>query len=600
MKRFLKLGLCLFLCAVELFCMFIPALAAETGQVEKTLGFNESSIYQDLLGKEPENDTEKAAFDEELKTKYPAGSAPTLISFAARGTATSKLYFWFRWHTAVSRLAGGWQFTLKDPNGESKQWTAQRLDTAAGAFIKFSVDVDNRYLYGDEVRFVFCNMQFKRRVLRSSTSADTSDYSTTDGTLTYNAMSKTVDGGEVAGEFKIIYNVKDKYLASATLDETLSLDVKMACERFSTSEKNVYKQVNTAMFLIPNEYFERYKDLIGADYRYDRYIGVPMLITTDAGLYNTIHSKQGMLDIVRKEFVKIIDGVGISPPTYIPVKVTHKVSPAFTFFVDEISDEHEDVSTNTLLERFHGISNPTEENVGGKLEKDQYKTLHAEDKIITDSYKNATDGFFGFFKRVADGTLGKYNIDDSINIDSISVVEPSSEITAATDKYISGSYYIDPTYADDFKALNKDALSSGAKIVLLRYLVTDYSTEEFGGANPTFSYNDKTIENGYIAFNDIIANFQIIKLYFGDRAWKLDDPRVVTVKVDMEPTDFIGGAESPDKGANDLTEKPSLPTWLSILFKVVAGVVIFIVVVQVIKLIGYIRTAFGKRHHKDE
>ena len=591
MKRFLKLGLCLFLCAVELFCMFIPALAAETVQVEKTLGFNESSIYQDLLGKEPKDDTEKAAFDEELKTKYPAGSAPVLISFAARGTATSKLYFWFRWHGPTSRVSGLWKFTLKDPNGESKMWTAQIVDKAANAFIKFSVDVDNRYLYGDEVRFVFCSLQRMKRTLGSSARIDTS----TGGTLTYNAMSKTVDGGEVAGEFKIIYNVKDKYLASATLDETLSLDVKMACERFSTSTKNAYRQVNTAMFLIPNEYFERYKDLIGADYRYDRYIGVPMLITTDAGLYNTIHSKQGMLEITKNTLETITS-------TPITIKSTYKVSPAFTFYVDEISDEHEDVSTNTMLERFHSISNPTEENVGGKLEKDQYKTLHAEDKIITDSYKNAADGFLGFFKRVAEGTLGKYNIDDSINIDSISVVEPSSEISAATDKYISGSYYIDPTYADDFKALNKDALSSGAKIALLRYLVTDYSTEPFGdNFRLTYFYNGKEIKDGgYICHNDVIANFQIIKLYFGDRAWKLDDPRVVTVKVDMKPTDFIGGAESPDKGANDLTEKPSLPTWLSILFKVVAGIVIFIVVVQVIKLIGYIRTAFGKRHHKDE
>lgn len=597
MKRFLKLGLCLFLCAVELFCMFIPALAAETGQVEKTLGFNESSIYQDLLGKEPENDTEKAAFDEELKTKYPAGSAPQLISFAARGTATSKLYFWFRWHGPTSRVSGLWKFTLKDPNGESKMWTAQIVDTAANAFIKFSVDVDNRYLYGDEVRFVFCSLQRMKRTLRSSARSARIDTSA----LTYNAMSKTVDGGEVAGEFKIIYNVKDKYLASATLDETLSLDVKMACERFSTSEKNVYKQVNTAMFLIPNEYFERYKDLIGADYRYDRYIGVPMLITTDAGLYNTLHSEQDMLDIVRKEVVSKVIGSGLSAtPVFVPIKNTRKVSPAFTFFVDEISDEHEDVSANTILERFHGISNPTEENVGGKLEKDQYKTLHAEDKIITESYASATEGFQGFFKRVADGTLGKYNIDDSISIDSISVVEPSSEISTATNKFISGSYYIDSIYADDFKALNKEALSSGAKIVLLRYLVTDYSTEEFGGSNPTFSYNDKTIENGYIAFNDIIANFQIIKLYFGDRAWKLDDPRVVTIKVDMDSIDFAGPTESEKKFEKELTKDPSLPTWLSILFKVVAGIVIFIVVVQVIKLIGYIRTAFGKRHHKDE
>lgn len=75
----------------------------------------------------------------------------------------------------------------------------------------------------------------------------------------------------------------------------------------------------------------------------------------------------------------------------------------------------------------------------------------------------------------------------------------------------------------------------------------------------------------------------------------------------MNEVDFAGGGQSGNNLNGGISKSWfswfldfDFSSWLSILFKVVAGIVIFIVVVQVIKLIGYIRTAFGKRHHKDE
>lgn len=586
MKRFLKLGLCLFLCAVELFCMFIPALAAETGQVEKTLSYSETSIYQDLLGKEPETISESDAMDKELQKTYPSsGFTAELISYTCEVDGNKvRHYFIFRSKDRSVMPEGLEEEQIEAMDKMCMLWFDSHGETptckysSIPYFFKLEVETDNSCVNGENIVISFYRFSFKYP----------------DSWQDITATQKTFAGGVSSGRIDIIYNLTDKKVVSAKSNENISLDVKMACKRVSTPTLHKFKQINTAMFLIPNEYFERYQELLGATYTYDHYKSVPMLCTTDKTLYNSARNGTVYLHSIMN--ANIIRNARV---------LTNK----FAFYTDALRDDGYDFDSSDVERIFKSISSPNKDNTqAADCDLNVFVTKKADDNIKTESYASAA----GFWKRFLDGGEAWFKKfeDDSVDIDSIETIEPTAELAAANDETISSNYVIDKYYASDFRSLCAMALKSNSKIVLLRYLVTDYSA----GSEVIFPYSltdggDIIRSEGlsYLCYNDIIANFRIYTLYFGARGLELSDPRVTKINVDMKDEFFSGGGQS----GNNLTGGISKPwfswftdfdfsSWLSIFFKVVAGIVIFIVVVQVIKLIGYIRTAFGKRHHKDE
>lgn len=586
MKRFLKFGLCLFLCAVELFCMFLPALAAETGQVEKTLSYSETSIYQDLLGKEPETISESDAMDKELQKTYPSsGFTAELISYTCEVDGNKvRHYFIFRSKDRSVMPEGLAEEQIEAMDKKCMLWFDSHGEyppckySSIPYFFKLEVETDNSCVNGENIMISFYRFSFK--------------YPASWQDIT--ATQKTFAGGVSSGRIDIIYNLTNKKVVSAKSSENISLDVKMACKRNSTKEVNKYKQINTAMFLIPNEYFERYQELIGVSYTYDLYKGVPMLCTTDKTLYNSARTGNVYF------YSNLTPSMSY---TLLYATLTNR----FAFYTDTLSDDGYDFNTSDVEKIFKSISSPNKENTqADDYESNVFTTVKVDDKIKTESYASTAD----FWKKFCNGYLFKDIEDDSVDIDSIETIEPTAELAAANDKTISSNYVIDEYYASDFRSLCAMALKSNSKVVLLRYLVSDY----FAPGESSFAYkltkNGTLIHStgkGYICKNDIIDKFKIYTLYFGARGLDLSDPRVTKISVDMGDKFFAGGGQSGNNLNSGISKSwfswfPDFDfsSWLSILFKVVAGIVIFIVVVQVIKLIGYIRTAFGKRHHKDE
>ena len=584
MKRFLKLGLCLFLCAVELFCMFIPALAAETGQVEKTLSYSETSIYQDLLGKEPETISASDAMDKELQKTYPSsGFTAELISYTCEVDGNKvRHYFIFRSKDRSVMPEGLAEEQIEAMDKKCMLWFDSHGEyppckySSIPYFFKLEVETDNSCVNGENIMISFYRFSFK--------------YPASWQDIT--ATQKTFAGGVSSGRIDIIYNLTDKKVVSAKSNENISLDVKMACKRVSTKEVNKFKQINTAMFLIPNEYFERYQELIGVSYTYDLYKGVPMLCTTDKTLYNSARNGTVYLHGIMSGNI---------------VRNWRTLTNRFAFYTDTLNDDLYDFDTSDVMKIFKSISSPNKDNTqAADYIPNVFTTVKADDNIKTESYASAA----GFWRKFWDGFWFKELVDDSVDIDSIETIEPTAELAAANDKTISSNYVIDEYYASDFRSLCAMALKSNSKVVLLRYLVSDYSAT----AEIPFNYSltdggdiIRSTSKGYLCYNDIIANFKIYTLYFGAHGLELSDPRVTKIGVDMNEVDFAGGGQSGNNLQGGISKSWfswfldfDFSSWLSILFKVVAGIVIFIVVVQVIKLIGYIRTAFGKRHHKDE
>lgn len=569
-----KPGLCLFLALVLAFLFTVPAWAAET-----VVDLSETSVTDDL--------------GTNAETRFPAGSdvSPTLISYAAT-VKGGYLYHYFYFNVNRMNLTGLSAVKLSICRGDraqEKSFAAWKFDVS-GHFAKVVLRTDMRYLTAGNPFFY----------LRLST------WTTDAGEQSFAGVAETISGGSVAGDLLISYDMTTRKIQYFKSDDVLSLDVRLACERVSTSDIHTWTQINTAMFTVPDKYFDQYGKLTAVSLMYDLYDGVPMVCTTNAALANAPYAQVGTVKLA-------------ASGTYSYLLPLGEINNGFMFYRESIGngvDDGVDFTGAEVLEKFDYYMKygRTSADAVGPYVYDSLgdtQTLLSQLVSISDFESISTSSFnnsASFWDKLFNWRWSWNTTDDSVtNLSKIQTFDPSATISAASADKLSTDYVIDKCYTDDLKALNKQALASDSTVVLLRYLLTDYTTYDFNGYIPAKSGIDYKSATGYYCRQAIIKNFEIISLTFTGIDRESGDIVQTTVETDTDPVDWAGGGESGDKLISGIATNPfanlfenlfnfsGLGSAFRILLAVLVAVALILLVVKVIKLIAYVRLAFERR-----
>lgn len=546
MRKITKSVLCAILALVQAFCLLVvPVMAAEEGTTETVKSLAETTITEDLSKETIDAYSEEIAINESL----------SLIAFSAEKTgATFNCFFYLYCPAGFANVTEfGITVTIPATLGTTNKahcYTAGKVDVK-GTIGKFRVNLPQAVCgYNSTDKTLTVHMD-NYKVTRAGK------------TIYIPAYTTSSEGSAVDGVYDLIFNLTDGVVTQSTRTDTLKLDVTLVSERVSTPTASKYTQINTAMMLIPNSYFDRYGEVDEIEYIYSLYdkvpMGVirrgnaPMIMAGDDGLFYFVNSTGGGFD------------------------------PRFKFYVDSISETAGtayDVSGAQILEKFHKAKQDT-----GLVGADLASEIHAADcqidvitrkkaadRFTTESYAGTAD----FWQKLFDGTLFRKYEDDSVDLANIQVFD-LTDITKTNDE-LSEKYVIDGTYIPALRTL-AGRCASGYQLVLLRYLNTDYIVYPFSSA-------------GYSAENAIIDDFQILKLIFAAEDEELGTVKRTTVYTENEKQTFIDGLESPGKLQDEISDSwlEALMKWLKKmfdnLFKILLGLVIAFVVVVVIRLIS--------------
>lgn len=630
MKSKLKAVAVACLLALQLFSSFVPCLAVsaeESGTAEDHVSFSQTTIYADLVDPDIYAEGKTAA---EIKSGEQAAAATLLEKYpldASRGTADASVItstvektssgfsaFFYVYIPGGTESVFNTTFTLK--GGERTYFKDAELIGLTDTLVKFRVNFSKSeyesFREGENYVLNVLLFEISHRDLISPSGVVN---------VVYTAQQSSILGGIECAEVKLSYSSSGELVAWSQSD-ALHLDVHLSASRYSTARADYYDQINTAMFLVPTSYLDKWKRIDSIEYQYSLLEGVPMLVTecdredlTTEGAFFYLW-KNGAEGAFGYRYSALgspnVMPLGRWPSSYYDAKET------FLFMVDEIKMDKNgcpELKDQEAIDRYLKLKDSISPVAGGKiaalsdyLRASSYKdvsthTVLAEDFVSTDSYADNMSGFEEWLYKF----LGYKVEDDSINVSAIQIGSKMDYLSlldgTLTDDDIKQKYALDDVGLNDFKDLMSIETSTyqSLTVVIFHYLTTEYFTHEVDvwREHDQFLFFKDYVdfpETTYYCENAIIDDFKIITMNFGEKD-------ILSVPVVMESMTFIKAPESP--GVLSPIVEDDDPWWkqlleiLKVLFKIAgftaAAIVIVYVVLMVIRFFDFVRKIFNRR-----
>ena len=402
--------------------------------------------------------------------------------------------------------------------------------------------------------------------------------------------------------------------------ETIQLDVHQTNWRTGDYQNFVCDELNTVLFSVPDEYFEKYGNLQKIKAEWYEYKTKPVFVTSDSA------AKEAFSPYIGKnigEKTADLDWSVVWEENYYTTSLTYYLynkafnkgdlgwAPGATFaygdkcvFIPQIDwffyTENVDYSISKTdmakyaLDYSNEIATDAEKIVGANGE---YSVKLFEDSIDADRMylvqkhnKNATNGYVcqeidagdkgsltvqkdqGFWDKLWNGVQYEQK-----GYDPIIVLDDLESLSAMTDKSFADTYLVK---ADDLFKKDEDdegisileyckeEIKNNGKVVLFRFAVTDYyaSTARFEcTSNVGMSDPD-----GYVAQETVFLNFDVISLTF-----RSAEGADVVIGCVADPIDIINGLDAPP-GLNNEDDKWALIIGLIFGFAVLVVILIII------------------------
>lgn len=636
--------------ALQLFSAFIPCMAAAAGETsteQKVVPFSNTTIYADLVdpgiyaeGKTPgEISAGETAAAATLLQKYPKISAKgtddvQIIASVVEESSSGYSAFFYVYIPGGTMSALSAAFTI-DAGGRTLYKSAKQLDETA-TLIKYRVPLTkgeySACKNGDSYELTVSLFKITYSTGGSGTSGTK--------TVTYSPLQQNLSGGVVTSDIFFSYDASGM-LQRSTIAETVALDVHMACERYSQTNAALWYQMNTAYFVVPKEYADQYKRVFSIDYKYRLLSDVPMLVSDDKEFMEKLEEYE-QIDFSLQTF----DWSTFPFERAIFNKITGNevnIGPYFRFFVDDISTTEGaryDVLEDEIWDEYnrayefakklyYGDAKALYVYVFGKPAvgfsfdystwQQQYHALTSfEYFFITDVLKLPYDLYTpstfdtrtveklissgdsaaseNWWDRLMDGR----RLFDSIEDDSVSKVPAIQEadvtsVKSMTDAAISETYCINERYISELRGVLAEA-SAGDTIVFFHCIETYYYSwpPDYIFLFDWFDSEVMLESQGYFVLNTFILDFNVINLHYNKGE--------ITVPVVHPSVNFVGGLESPDSIGDGIIDPPDMSNvWDAIqklfnVIRIIVLVLVFVVItIVVLRVIGLVRDAFGRR-----
>lgn len=384
-------------------------------------------------------------------------------------------------------------------------------------------------------------------------------------------------------------------------EPVLHLDVCMMSDRFSSSRTDTWSQLNTAAFLIPNKYVDKYGDYLYVHYTYGVYNDVPMIVYPSSYNYTSLFSTPGF------NLIHLYNTSGWLQLDYLDF------CPYFAFEVDSVnhsSDGEFDVSTPDLLFAWNTLKgNESPSNYQSVLKCSSYESHDVwkgpKDSFETESLVDA----YGWWSWLFAGAFPWDTVvDDSINVSATELVTSNFDLLtlrAASDENVSSNFYVCEQDASQLRSLANAALLSDSSVAIVRYCMTDYHIYE--NEIPNGYINDADgIEfvgnDAYIARNAIISGFQILQIGLSAEPYDTSDIQslilsgdIHVIDVDMDPVDYIGPVQPDQSLIDGIVVRYDPWKWLKRIIAILVVFAILVAIYYVLKFIGAFRSAFSRR-----
>ncbi|MBP5428959.1 MAG: hypothetical protein J6Z04_06720 [Clostridia bacterium] len=604
-----KLFACLLLVMVVLQAIFVPVYASgiESGGVSS---YRETTIYEDF-GMDPGSSS--SDFESEVIGGSFSSSEPyvwEILTSCYERSFSKTSFFLYVFNRGYSSLTDSFSVTLTDDDGSLYSVSADLIDWTDHC-AKICIDLVPSSSY----------------IKTSSSEISIEVYSITCNGRSSRPYVEELDVGESNASVGLVYNVSTGKLSKRSIRESLDLNVTLMAERFSSGPTFFdYAQLNTAAFIIPDSYFERFGDLALVRYIYDLYSNVPMSVLKDSAVVEQavgsfFDPSDSDFDFSPRPVYRPYSGYYLPfelryTQKFLWFDVAHEdfsdfcsFNRYFTFVVDDVIETGNggyDFTPSEVLARYQFIKdniNPPYKNVlGAETFQSFSEELSVDDSWSTESYSDYLDSLSFWnqlaFKTASSLVLHGNVIDDSINdVPAIQIV--SQDLSGMTDSQISETFYVDPFYSSDLRSLSVLADSSDGQLVLLRFCLTPYIAIPCNRLKLDDEW--ETVE-GYVCFNSIIDNFKIISFDFKKTVASDQGPVVITttVPVNMDPVTFIDGGQSPGQLQDEFVDKwpnvlPGIFSKASSAFdwlkRVLAIVGVVLIVILLVKILTFIVSA---------
>lgn len=389
--------------------------------------------------------------------------------------------------------------------------------------------------------------------------------------------------------------------------ETVKLDVHQTNYRTGDYKDFVCDELNTVLFSVPDEYFEKYGNLQKIKAEWYEYKTKPVFVTSDSDGYDYLYKYIGQNVEGKEDFDWTVfwhdTGSGIYRRQY-PWKTSSDIYvnyPEMHWLFERegaTSAESYSVSKTEMLEYALKYSN----EIAGEAEKivgaeGEYSFKLFEERIDEDRLNlvqehnpNATAGYVCQEIDAKDeGSLTvqkdqskwdefwfgvKY---EEKGYDPIIVLDDLTALSTMTDESFAATYLVKADEkikieetGEELSLLEycKEEIKNNGKVVLFRFALTDYyaSTAKFEYLDNFFGSDN----DGYVAQETVFLNFDVISLTF--RGAEGAD---VVIPCVADPIDIINGVDAPP----DLNTEED--KW-ALLVRLIVGALIIITIIIVL------------------
>ena len=350
--------------------------------------------------------------------------------------------------------------------------------------------------------------------------------------------------------------------------DTIELEVHHTYYRTESSANGVnhQNQLNAVYFNVPKEYWLSYDFLYAIKAYWEEYRTTPMIVSENADLIAHLTTWRGRGNG---------DGYNSTNPVslYAGMKTTTTESPAirtydwtynkslmdnnmmveisrqncttlsWAFLSNDIALRKADISSATVMQQWesnkaeHRDTMITEKGVAYYFDRKagpQTHTIFFDETFTMESYASNHNWLQQLLHyNIFNGGAGTNLKDDYSGILAIEEVDTGHVNLRAED--LAKLYFVNPTDADNFKAVVDEGKQNGMKTIVFRFAVTDYFAEE------VVAMVDNNVVDGttYRAEQTVFLDFDIISLTFQKEA------SLYTIPVSSSPSDFIGGIDAP-------------------------------------------------------
>ena len=600
MKKRYRAAAALALIVLQLFCFLVPASAAD-----ETAGTEGEWVAESFSNTKITADFQKT--EAELNALYPKTAedkaSVELISAVTQLDTSGNIYLYFYFYSSggLSGLSSGCNVTIRDASGGNTQVLTLTTRDKTETILKMKAQISSanyaKYKSGDGYEFFVSSFALSWRSGRTTEK------------ITYDAITRQLDGGSLSSEILLTVD-PDGSLTSWVIKEEFELDVHLSASRYSKANTTtIYNQLNTAMFLLPKQFFNDWKNIVEIVYQYRLFERVPMLVT-ECERDDLIAEGEFFNFYEPEDLFKFQVAEGAY--TFGRWSKQDAMKDVFMFFVDEIKNGDLGVPELTndeciaryqralsLYDTYCETVNGPPISLGSFLAAENEVPLSVykrgpDDFVTSDSYADSLTGFEKFLSNL----FGIKYEDDSVNVPAIQTADQSH--LKMTDEEIKKTYAIGDNGLAQFKELLSGTNAADYTLVIFHFKETEY----FVSAASAWHEHDQFLifedweifpEETYYCENAIIDDFKIIEINMGDKE------NIHMIPIAMETMTFIEAPQSPDL-LNPIV-LPNFGNWwkkiksgmgnlLTVLRVIVFVVIVVAVVWLVLKLVGVVKSIF--------